>query len=115
GLMALFFFVVALELKREFVLGELRSLRVAALPFAGVLGGMAVPVSVYLALMVGEPGAASGLPVHAAQSWSLLRKDAGGGIRTHKGRSPSGFKPLAYAVPPPRLHIETQGPFGSRA
>lgn len=57
GLMAVFFFVVALELKREFVLGELRSLRVAALPFAGALGGMIVPVSFYLAVMAGKPGA----------------------------------------------------------
>src|SRR3546814_12793675 len=52
-----FFFVVALELKRELVLGELRNLRVAAMPFAGALGGMIVPVSLYLALMTGQPGA----------------------------------------------------------
>jgi NhaA family Na+:H+ antiporter len=57
GLMTFFFFVVALELKRELVLGELRKLRIAALPFAGALGGMVVPVSLYLALMVGQPGA----------------------------------------------------------
>ncbi|MDH3662941.1 MAG: Na+/H+ antiporter NhaA, partial [Alphaproteobacteria bacterium] len=43
GLMTLFFFAVALELKRELVLGELRILRVAALSFAGALGGMLVP------------------------------------------------------------------------
>lgn len=57
GLMTFFFFVVALELKRELVLGELRDPRMAALPFAGALGGMVVPVSLYLALMSGEPGA----------------------------------------------------------
>ena len=56
GLMTLFFFVVALELKRELVLGELRNLRMAALPFAGALGGMLVPASLYLALMNGQPG-----------------------------------------------------------
>ncbi|MDH3595993.1 MAG: Na+/H+ antiporter NhaA [Rhodospirillales bacterium] len=56
ALMTLFFFVVALELKREFVLGELRSLRMAALSFAGALGGMLVPASLYLALMTGRPG-----------------------------------------------------------
>jgi NhaA family Na+:H+ antiporter len=55
-LMTFFFFVIALELKRERVLGELRSLRAAALPFAGALGGMLVPVSLYLALMKGQPG-----------------------------------------------------------
>ncbi len=56
GLMTLFFFVVALELKRELVLGELRHLRVAALPFAGALGGMLAPASLYLAFMNGQPG-----------------------------------------------------------
>jgi NhaA family Na+:H+ antiporter len=56
GLMTLFFFVVALELKRALVLGELRSLRIVALSFAGALGGMLVPASLYLALMTGQPG-----------------------------------------------------------
>ncbi|NWG45144.1 MAG: Na+/H+ antiporter NhaA [Alphaproteobacteria bacterium] len=56
GLMTLFFFVISLELKRELVLGELRNLRTAALPFAAALGGMIVPVSIYLTLMAGEPG-----------------------------------------------------------
>jgi NhaA family Na+:H+ antiporter len=57
GLMTLFFFVVALELKRELVLGELQDLRRAALPFAGALGGMIVPASLYLAVINGQPGA----------------------------------------------------------
>ncbi len=56
GLMTLFFFVVALELKRELVLGELRHLRMAALSFAGALGGMLVPLAIYLVLMSGHPG-----------------------------------------------------------
>ncbi|MDH3663195.1 MAG: Na+/H+ antiporter NhaA [Alphaproteobacteria bacterium] len=56
GLMTLFFFVVALELKRELILGELRNLRMAALSFAGALGGMLVPVALYLALMNDQPG-----------------------------------------------------------
>ena len=56
GLMTLFFFVVALELKRELVLGELRHLRMAALSFAGALGGMLVPLATYLVLMAGHPG-----------------------------------------------------------
>jgi NhaA family Na+:H+ antiporter len=46
GLMTFFFFVIALELKRELLLGELRDPRVAALPFAGALGGMIVPACV---------------------------------------------------------------------
>jgi Na+:H+ antiporter, NhaA family len=56
GLMTFFFFVVALELKRELVLGELRNFRMAALSFAGALGGMLAPASLYLALMRGQPG-----------------------------------------------------------
>lgn len=56
GLMTFFFFVISLELKREIVLGELRNIRVAVLPFAAALGGMLVPVSLYLALSAGKPG-----------------------------------------------------------
>ena len=54
--MTLFFFVVALELKRELILGELRNLRMATLSFAGALGGMLVPAALYLSLMAGQPG-----------------------------------------------------------
>lgn len=57
GLMTFFFFVIALELKRELTLGELRNVRTAALPFAGALGGMIIPVCLYLGLMTGRPGA----------------------------------------------------------
>jgi NhaA family Na+:H+ antiporter len=54
--MAVFFFVIGLEVKRELVLGELRGLRRAALPIAAALGGMAVPAGIYLALQAGAPG-----------------------------------------------------------
>ncbi len=57
GLMTLFFFLVALELKRELVLGELRNPRVAALSIAGALGGMLIPAGLYLLLLAGGPGA----------------------------------------------------------
>ena len=57
GLMTLFFFVVALELKRELVLGELANLRMASLSFAAALGGMVVPAMLYVALQGGEAGA----------------------------------------------------------
>ncbi|MFL5336854.1 MAG: Na+/H+ antiporter NhaA, partial [Geminicoccaceae bacterium] len=56
GLMTMFFFVVALELKRELVLGELKNPRVAALSIAAALGGMLVPAALYLALQLGQPG-----------------------------------------------------------
>lgn len=50
GLMALFFFVVGLELKREILVGELSSLRNAILPIAAAIGGMVVPALIYFAL-----------------------------------------------------------------
>jgi Na+:H+ antiporter, NhaA family len=50
GLMALFFFLVGLEIKREFLVGELSSLRRAAFPFMAALGGMVVPAIFYLIL-----------------------------------------------------------------
>lgn len=56
GLMTLFFFLVALELKRELVLGELNSPRMAALSIAAALGGMLVPAALYLMLQWGQPG-----------------------------------------------------------
>jgi NhaA family Na+:H+ antiporter len=57
GLMAVFFFVVGLEIKRELVVGELRSPRAAALPVIAAVGGMAVPALLYLAVNAGDPGA----------------------------------------------------------
>ncbi len=56
GLMALFFFVVGLEIKREILAGELSTLRKAALPLAAALGGMLVPAAVYFAINAGGPG-----------------------------------------------------------
>lgn len=50
GLLAIFFFVVGLELKREFIAGDLRDPRRAALPVFAAVGGMAVPAAVFLAL-----------------------------------------------------------------
>lgn len=57
ALMTLFFFLVAVELKREFVLGELANLRIAALSAAAALGGMLMPALLYLLLRFGQPGA----------------------------------------------------------
>ena len=59
GLMAIFFFVVGLEIRREIHHGELSTLRRAALPFAAALGGMVVPALLYLAL-AGRPATFAG-------------------------------------------------------
>ena len=53
GLMALFFFVIGLEVRREFSVGELTSPRRAAIPLAAALGGVAVPAVLYLVLAPG--------------------------------------------------------------
>jgi len=59
GLMALFFFVVGLELKREILVGELAKLRNAILPIAAAIGGMVVPALIYF-IINPEGDAASG-------------------------------------------------------
>jgi NhaA family Na+:H+ antiporter len=53
GLLAIFFFVAGLELKREFVAGDLRDPRKAALPVAAAVGGMAVPALLYVLVNLG--------------------------------------------------------------
>jgi NhaA family Na+:H+ antiporter len=53
GLLAIFFFVAGLELKREFVAGDLRDRRRAALPVAAAVGGMAVPAVFYVLVNLG--------------------------------------------------------------
>ena len=57
GLMTFFFFVVGLEARREFDMGELRQRRRVALPVLAGLGGMVVPVSIYLVVNAGKPSA----------------------------------------------------------
>jgi Na+/H+ antiporter NhaA len=57
GLMTFFFLVVGLEAKRELDLGELRERRRLAIPAMAAIGGMAVPVAIYLAFNAGGPGA----------------------------------------------------------
>jgi Na+/H+ antiporter NhaA len=57
GLMTFFFLVAGLEAKRELDMGQLRERRRAAVPLIAGLGGIAVPVAIYLALNLGGPGA----------------------------------------------------------
>jgi NhaA family Na+:H+ antiporter len=57
GLLAIFFFVAGLELKREFVAGDLRDPRRATLPVAAAVGGMAAPALIYVAINAAAGGA----------------------------------------------------------
>ena len=64
GLMTIFFFVVGMEIKRELVVGELRTFGRAALPAVAALGGMIVPGAIYYAFNRGGPGEAGwGIPM----------------------------------------------------
>ena len=56
GLMAIFFFVVGLEVKREMLVGELSSFRNASLPIMAAIGGMIVPLAMFLLLIGDAPG-----------------------------------------------------------
>jgi Na+:H+ antiporter, NhaA family len=58
--MAVFFFVVGLEIKREVLVGELASVRQAALPIIAALGGVVVPAGIYAALNSAGPGRPGG-------------------------------------------------------
>jgi NhaA family Na+:H+ antiporter len=66
GLLAIFFFVIGLELKREFVTGELRQPRKAALPVVAAVGGMAVPALIYVLINLGSSEALRGWAVPTA-------------------------------------------------
>jgi len=58
GLLAIFFFVAGLELKRELVAGEMRRPAAALVPVAAAIGGMVAPMLIYLAINLGHPAAA---------------------------------------------------------
>jgi NhaA family Na+:H+ antiporter len=66
GLMAIFFFHVGLEIKRELVEGELSTVKQAALPALGAVGGMIVPALVYVALNADDPKALQGWAIPTA-------------------------------------------------
>ena len=74
GLIAVFFLLVGLEIKRELIVGELASVRKAAVPIAGAIGGMIVPAAVYwMWNMSGQNARGWGIPMAtdiAFCSWS---------------------------------------------
>ena len=74
GLMAIFFFVVGLEIKRELVVGDLKDRKQAALPAIAALGGMVVPALIFIAFVAGEGGEASrgwGIPMATDIAFSI--------------------------------------------
>ena len=72
GLMAIFFFVVGLEIKREVQMGELSSMRQAALPIAAAIGGMVIPALFYVAVNAGGEGANGwGIPMATDIAFAL--------------------------------------------
>ncbi len=72
GLMAIFFFVVGLEIKREVLVGELSSPKAAALAVAAALGGMVVPAALYALLNAGTDGLSGwGIPMATDIAFAL--------------------------------------------
>ncbi len=72
GLMAIFFFVIGLELKREFISGELSDKRKALLPIGAAIGGMLVPAGIYLLLNPSSPESAGwGIPMATDIAFAL--------------------------------------------
>ncbi len=66
GLMAIFFFLVGLEIKRELLEGELSSISQAALPAVAAVGGMAIPALIYVLINYGQPENLNGWAIPAA-------------------------------------------------
>ncbi len=87
GLMALFFFTVGLEIKREILIGELATPKMALLPVIAAVGGMIVPGIIYMAFNYGTPNAAGwGIPVATDIAFSL------GAIALFGKRLPMGLR-----------------------
>ena len=94
GLMAIFFFLIGLELKREFVTGHLSNARDAALPAFAALGGMLIPGLVFAAFNYGDPAALRGwaIPTATDIAFSL------GVLMMLGARVPTGLKVFLLAL-----------------
>ena len=71
ALMAIFFFSIGLEIKREVLVGELSSFRQALLPIVGAVGGMVMPVIIYLAFSMGTDYTGGAIPMATDIAFSL--------------------------------------------
>ena len=72
GLMAIFFFVIGLEIKREFLFGELKSLSATILPISAAIGGMIVPAILYYLVNMGQDTVSGwGIPMATDIAFSL--------------------------------------------
>ncbi len=95
GLMAVFFLLVGLEIKREFIEGQLSTARQALLPFVGAVGGMAVPAGVYIYFNFGhDPLALNGWAIPAATDIAF----ALGILALVGSRAPLSLKVLLTAI-----------------
>jgi NhaA family Na+:H+ antiporter len=93
GLMALFFFVVGLELKREIMVGELANPRQAALPIIAAIGGMVVPALIYFAINPhGDAARGWGIPMATDIAFAL------GAIALLAGRVPRALITFLVAL-----------------
>lgn len=72
AVMAVFFFAVGLEIKKEFLFGELKTPSATLLPIAGAIGGMVVPAAIYAAFNLGTPAVSGwGIPMATDIAFSL--------------------------------------------
>lgn len=94
GLMAIFFFLIGLEVKREILTGQLSSLNKASLPLVSAVGGMAIPALIYVGINIHSPESISGWAIPAATDIAFAL-----GILSLLGpRVPVAMKALLLAI-----------------
>ena len=94
GLMAIFFFLIGLEVKREIINGQLSTWDKASLPLAAAIGGMAIPAAIFVAFNINSPESISGWAIPAATDIAFAL-----GILSLLGpRVPVALKALLLAI-----------------